>query len=1036
MKRTEDWPPDDPGGAPAATADRNDALVMRAVEEYRAALRAGHPPNRQEFLARHAQIGAFLAECLDALDFLDAAAPGLHTSPWGCLEAASAAEVLPGVPLGDYRILREVGRGGMGVVYEAEQLSLGRRVALKVLPFAAALDSKQLQRFKNEAQAAAHLQHQNIVPVHAVGCERGVHYYAMQFIEGQTLAALIAELRVGSRARLTPGDGAAPAVEPQPPNAPTTPVAALSTERSPKDAAFFRTVATLGTQAAQALEHAHQLGVVHRDVKPANLLVDVRGNLWITDFGLAHCQSQAGLTLTGDLVGTLRYMSPEQALAKRAIVDHRTDVYSLGATLYELLTLEPAFGGRDREELLRQIAFEEPPSPRQRNAAVPTELATIVLKALEKNPGDRYGTAQELANDLHRFLNDEPIRARPPTRVQRLRKWARRHHAVVVTSGIAAAVLLVAALVAVTVGLLAVERERLRSDRAYVEEARRRRQARDALDRMTSLVLEDLLAKQPVLTEEHRKFLRQALEAYEEFAAETGPDEQVRVGVARAYRNAGRIRHRLEPSLEAAVCFRRAAARYAELAAEFPARPIYRQELAGCYNDLGALLNDMGGRLPEALAAHADGLAICKQLVADFPGDARHRHYLADNYLNMGNTLMQQGRLAGAETMYRDAVAIEEALVHEFADVAEYREMLLRTRSTLSSLLALRGQGDEALALCRSALTLAQGLAAEFPAEPRYRHRAGMELNNLANRLRATGRPHEVEDMCRQTVTTLRQLVAGYPAVPTYREDLAKSLLGLGLLLTETRRHAEGLAAYREAGALVAQLVTDLPEVVGYRHLQGTIYNNMGLALAETAPAAEAERAYGEALGIREQLAAKYPANPGYQQCLASTLVNLAGLRRAGKDFASARALLERARPFHEAALKASPRNPSYRWFYRNNRRDLAANLLDLGDHAAAAVAAEELVRAAFEPGPDLYSAAGFLARAASAAENDGRLPADQRRQSAQAFADRAVALLRQAAAQGYREEKRLQEDKALDPLRPRPDFQELLAGTAVKPEE
>ena len=146
-------------------------------------------------------------------------------------------------------------------------------------------------------------------------------------------------------------------------------------------------------QAAEALEDAHQLGVIHRDIKPANLLVDARGNLWITDFGLAHCQSQAGLTMTGDLVGTLRYMSPEQALAQRVIVDHRTDVYSLGVT-YELLTLEPAFGGKDRQELLRQIAFEEPRPPRRWNKAIPAELETIILKAMEKSPTDRYATAQ------------------------------------------------------------------------------------------------------------------------------------------------------------------------------------------------------------------------------------------------------------------------------------------------------------------------------------------------------------------------------------------------------------------------------------------------------------------------------------------------------------------------------------------------------------------------------------------------------------------------------------------------------------------
>ena len=183
-------------------------------------------------------------------------------------------------------------------------------------------------------------------------------------------------------------------------------------------------------QAAEALEHAHQQGVLHRDIKPSNLLVDGRGNLWVTDFGLARLQGDAGLTMTGDLLGTLRYMSPEQALAKRVGIDHRTDIYSLGATLYELLTLEPVYAGRDRQEILRRIAFEEPRPPRRLNAAIPVDLETIVLKAMAKDPAGRYASAQELADDLDRFLKREPIRARRSNAWERSVKWAQRRPAV------------------------------------------------------------------------------------------------------------------------------------------------------------------------------------------------------------------------------------------------------------------------------------------------------------------------------------------------------------------------------------------------------------------------------------------------------------------------------------------------------------------------------------------------------------------------------------------------------------------------------
>jgi serine/threonine protein kinase len=362
-------------GKPAAPPSEDG--LAQALEEYLEAAEAGTAPPREEFLARYPELAEYLDGCLAALRFIGRATGA-------SLSAAAAGEVLPRAELegervsgvlGDFRLIREVGRGGMGVVYEAEQVSLGRRVALKVLPFAATLDPRQLQRFHNEARAAASIHHEHIVPVYSVGSERGVHFYAMQFIDGRTLASVIHELRqqVGLAA-------AAPAAGPAPVEALTTPhmpgqvwptaetsaQAGLSTQRSGRSKESYRSVARLGVQAAEALEHAHQRGIVHRDIKPGNLLLDERGSVWVTDFGLAQLQqSEGNLTLTGDLLGTLRYMSPEQALARRVVIDHRTDVYSLGVTLYELLTLRPAFAGNDRQELLRQVAFEEPVAPRK-----------------------------------------------------------------------------------------------------------------------------------------------------------------------------------------------------------------------------------------------------------------------------------------------------------------------------------------------------------------------------------------------------------------------------------------------------------------------------------------------------------------------------------------------------------------------------------------------------------------------------------------------------------------------------------------------
>ena len=440
--------------------DRSVASLLACVaEEFCGRLARGEHARVEEYAQRYPQIASVVREVLPALQAIRAlrTMTGIHDPP--------AAEPSPTGMFGDYRLIREIGRGGMGVVYEAEQISAGRRVALKVLSFAGVLDRRRLQRFENEARAAAQLHHRNIVPVLSVGCEQGIHYYAMQYVDGRSLSDVIRELqRINSgeapeeRSQAGLGirdsrfeirdsafesrDSRAGATRDRPVGTGSTRAVGFAVgadaggipeTRRAKDSThgrtYFHAIVDLALQAADALGHAHERGVIHRDIKPSNLLLDTTGRLWITDFGLAALPSASGLTRTGDLVGTIRYMSPEQALAGRAPVDHRTDIYSLGATLYELLALQPARAGSDLLELLRQIAFEEPRPVRRYDPAIPRELETVIDKAMARDPADRYGTTQELAEDLLRFREGKPIVARPPTVLDRATRWWWRRRA-------------------------------------------------------------------------------------------------------------------------------------------------------------------------------------------------------------------------------------------------------------------------------------------------------------------------------------------------------------------------------------------------------------------------------------------------------------------------------------------------------------------------------------------------------------------------------------------------------------------------------
>ncbi len=920
----EDWVET---SGPANPPPQDDPRMVQALEEYLAAARAGQPVDRTRFLQCFPEISAELAACLDGLEFIERAGPKLQ-------EADPAAEsdetVLSGKPLGDFRILRQIGRGGMGVVYEAEQMSLGRRVALKVLPFAATLDPRQLQRFKNEAHAAAHLHHQHIVPVYAVGEERGVSYYAMQFIDGQTLADVIEELRcqrTGPRAdspalagsadqgnvtgTFAPGTALPESVRDAPMEAATK--AGISTERSHRDPAWYRTVARLGVHAAEGLEHAHQVGIIHRDIKPGNLLVDHGGSVWITDFGLAHIQNDARLTMTGDLVGTLRYMSPEQALAQRVVIDHRSDIYSLGATLYEALTLEPVFAGRDRQELLRQIAFEEPRPLCRVDRRVPTELETIVLKALAKNPAERYSTAQELADDLERFLKDEPIRARRPTLVQRTRKWARRHRAVVTASGIFALALLLLTLAGLVVSNIYISAEKRDKD-AALKEAKRNYDdaeaylelARQAVDVMHTQVSEDLPYVHQIQPYQ-RAMIEKALSFHREFSKRQGANPATKLGIGESILRVGQIQFQLGEPWRGEKSCHEAIAALEDLAGELPQDPRRRKDLAAAHDVLGSILLG-AGRFQKAEWHLRQALALNDRLVADYPGDVENRRRLMTSYCSIAGIMSDRPTEAAQLTcraieIGREPTAQQPGAQRVDGNLAGCYFVLGRIRAHSGG----RPQAEEAF---RQVVKLFED-SHDALEQTHFRDLCPAAYCELARLMLADGRAGEAENAVRTSIALGERHVAHFPNLWFYRQRLAESYAQLANVLAKKGPSDEVLKLRRSVREIVHRLLEEIQDTTEERHLLTTLAAN----LRDSGDLKGAELAYRKSLALAKKLAEDAPNDPFNRHALAMAHAVLATLLDKAGQHSEAVQEFRRSLTISEQLATEFPKEGDYRFF-------------------------------------------------------------------------------------------------------------------------
>jgi tetratricopeptide (TPR) repeat protein/tRNA A-37 threonylcarbamoyl transferase component Bud32 len=760
-------------------------------------------------------------------------------------------------------------------------------VAVKLLPFAAVLDARQIARFKNEAQAAAQVQHPNIVPVFAIGVERGVHYYAMQLIDGRPLDQAISELREG--AERTP----AVAQETVNNRHASTRDSLLNRAWANREK-YYRTVVQLGLQAAEALHAAHEYGVVHRDVKPSNLLLDAQGKLWVTDFGLARCQRDVSLTKSGDLVGTMRYMSPEQAAGRSALVDHRTDVYSLGVTLYELVCLRPAFAGEDGAALLRQIDQHEPPPPREVRPDIPPDLETVILKAMAKHRDERYATASLLADDLRCILQGRPTMARPPSVADRLGKWARRHRRMLV----AAAALLAVAAVAQSAATVMISREKARAEQSLARAERYFRNTRDVLDRF-GLQLSERLADVPGAEPVRQELLTETRRYYHDFAEDAKDDPSLRVDLALTYSKVARLTDQIGSTAQAVAEHEKALALFEELAQSEPDNLDHQRHLASCRVNL-ALALARTGRTDEALKQLAAAISSQERLAAQAPGDERSLADLAMSFSNQGLVQNETGKAAEAQASYAASIGLLKQLREARPDDPERRLNLAAAYNNLAAT-KLDRQPEEAAALHDQALEHQRAAAQARPDDLSARRSVALTLNNLGA---AYSRTKQVDDARRryeQAISVQEELVRVAPAQRAFAGDLAVSHNNLGLIQQRGGRPEEAERAFRRAIRLQEPLAAQSPDDVAVRSSLGGIYNNLGVVLEQADRLADAADAFEQAIDHQRQAHAQAAEVSQFRRFLGTHYNNYDRvLRRLGRTDEAARAALARRELLHD----------------------------------------------------------------------------------------------------------------------------------------
>jgi serine/threonine protein kinase/tetratricopeptide (TPR) repeat protein len=962
----------------------------------------------------------------------------------------------PGSRIGPYKLLEPIGEGGMGTVWMAEQQEPVRRlVALKVIK--AGLDSAPVvARFEAERQALALMDHPHIAKVLDGGTTTADRpYFVMELVKGMPLTRYCDEQRLTMRQRLA-----------------------------------------LLVPVCRAVQHAHQKGVIHRDLKPSNLLValyDGRPVPKVIDFGVAKATGQKLTERTlvtgfGAMVGTLEYMAPEQAELNQLDVDTRSDIYSLGVVLYELLTGTTPLGPdrlRDTPlpELLRRIKEEEPPRPSTRLSGSPRlptvavarqaeprrlcqlvrgELDWIVMKALEKDRSRRYQTASGLARDLERYLADEPVEACPPSAAYRLRKFARKHRRLLTAAGAFLGLLLLA-VIGLVIGLLAVNREQQKTQAALAAERTAKAQARGALDALTDDVVETLFARQPELGETEKAFLRKVLTSYDAVTRELGETGEARLLRARGLFKVARLRALLGEQRQAEADFGQAVSLLERLAADFPKVAEYREKLATSRHNLGITLAELG-KQAEAETAFRRAAALRQKLAADFQAVAEYRQALAVGYHDLGLLLWQQGRYGDAEEVYRQAVELNEKLA---AESPRYRPALARSRAKLGDALRDQGRYAEAEGLFRQALSVQQKRVDESPIEPSGRKELASSYNGLGIVLLELGKGAEAETAFRRSLALRKGLAEDFPKALPRRRDLAAAYNDLGNALRRLGKYVEAEEAYHQALALKEKLVAETGGAARYRQELARSYFGLGHVLRDQKKYAEAEAAYRQALAQQTKLADDFKGVAKYQADRAGTVFQLGQLLRTQHKPAEALPWYDQALALLQPLRQQAPHDLAARSLLGRTHCD-RARVLDALNRSAESLADWDRAVELMPPGDRLWAQlerarsrvrAGQVAEAvadAAALTKDAATPSARCCEAAcvcslasaaapesgqrEAYAGQALALLRRARDAGFFKKKaiirRLKQEADLEPLRSREDFRKFVAEleAAAKP--